>query len=160
MKITQPLTIVILVLFLASCKKNPELQNDLILKQETKNRVANQATKPKAVTNKNEQEDFNEFFKLFNQDTIFQLSRIQFPLTIKINNADLEEVDYIIYKEKYTAINLDKEPESRDYKQHLILKKDQAIIQQRGTNNGIFIDYFFEKKEGKWQLITWVDLST
>ncbi len=150
---------VISLLLVVSCKKEIAPQNT-ILKDVDENVVANEEKVPVATSNKNDLEDFNHFFRLFNHDTVFQISRINFPLKVKINNDDLELVDYVIPKEKYTTINLNKKPEERDFNQQLILKKDKAVIQQRGIDNGIFIDYFFEKKDGKWQLITWVDVST
>lgn len=150
---------VISLLLVVSCKKEIAPENT-ILKDADENVVANEEKVPVATSNKNDLENFNHFFRLFNHDTVFQISRINFPLKVKINNDDLELVDYVIPKEKYTTINLDKKPEERDFNQELILKKDKAVIQQRGIDNGIFIDYFFEKKDGKWQLITWVDVST
>ncbi|MCD0475838.1 DUF4348 domain-containing protein [Flavobacterium sp. EDS] len=151
---------IILLLLIVSCKKQIAPQNTTILKDEEENVVANEEKTPVGASDKNDIEDFNHFFRLFNHDTVFQISRVIFPLKVKINNDDLELVDYVIPKEKYTTIDLDKKPEERDYNQQLILKKDKAVIQQRGINNGIFIDYFFEKKDGKWQLVTWVDVST
>lgn len=159
MKTILKLYFVISLLLVVSCKKEIAPQNT-ILKDVDENVVANEEKVPVATSNKNDLEDFNHFFRLFNHDTVFQISRINFPLKVKINNDDLELVDYVIPKEKYTTINLDKKPEERDFNQQLILKKDKAVIQQRGIDNGIFIDYFFEKKNGKWQLITWVDVST
>ncbi|MDX6183019.1 DUF4348 domain-containing protein [Flavobacterium sp. Fl-77] len=108
----------------------------------------------------NKAEEFASFFEKFNKNKTFQMSRIHFPLTVKLNNDDFELVDYIIKKEEYTIINLNKNKEERDYNQKTILKKDKVIIQQRGVNNGIFIDYVFEKRKGLWFLKTWIDEST
>lgn len=103
-------------------------------------------------------EVFSSFFEKFNNDKNFQLSRINFPLTIKLNNDDFELVDYTITKEKHITLKLNlKEAE---YKQKTILKNNTVIVQQRGINNGIFIDYIFEKKNGLWFLKTWIDQST
>ncbi|MCV9933784.1 DUF4348 domain-containing protein [Flavobacterium sp. LS1R47] len=160
MKIILRSSFVILLLLAVSCKKEIAPQNSIILKDETESILTNDEKEPEDASDKTNQEDFNHFFRLFNHDAVFQISRVNFPLKVKINNDDLELVDYIIPKEKYTSIDLDKKPEERGYKQQLILKKDKAVIQQRGIDNGIFIDYFFEKKDGKWQLVTWVDIST
>ncbi|MCV9927638.1 DUF4348 domain-containing protein [Flavobacterium sp. LS1R49] len=159
-KIISVLYFIMLLLILISCKKEVALQDEPILNNETKKLVITEETESGVVIDKKTQEDFNRFFKLFNHDTNFQISRIQFPLKVMINNDDLELVDYAITKEKYTPINLDKKDEDRDYKQTLILNKDKAVIQQRGLNNGIFIDYFFEKIQGEWKLVTWIDVST
>jgi hypothetical protein len=160
MKIILKSSFVFLLLLLVSCKKETAPQDKIISNDAPNKIVTIEEEKPKNVTDKTHQEDFKYFFRLFNNDTVFQISRIAFPLKVKINNDDLELVDYVIPKEKYTTINLDKNPKERDYKQQLILKGDKAVIQQRGLNNGIFIDYYFEKIDGKWQLVTWVDVST
>ena len=109
---------------------------------------------------KHKTETFTTFFNSFNKDKSFQMSRVQFPLIVKLNNEDFELVDYTITKAKYTIINLNKDSAERDYNQKTILKKDKVIIQQRGLNNGIFIDYIFEKRKGLWFLKTWIDEST
>lgn len=109
---------------------------------------------------KHKKETFTTFFNSFNKDKSFQMSRVQFPLIVKLNNDDFELVDYTITKEKHTIINLNRDIAERDYNQKTILKKDRAVIQQRGINNGIFIDYIFEKRKGLWFLKTWIDMST
>jgi hypothetical protein len=38
--------------------------------------------------------------------------------------------------------------------------KSKTIIEIRGIDNGIIMDFFFEKKNGKWILVTWIDSST
>lgn len=103
-------------------------------------------------------EVFSSFFEKFNNDKNFQLSRIKFPLTVKLNNDDFELVDYIISKEEHIILKLNLK--NVEYKQKTILKNNTVTIQQRGINNGIFIDYIFEKRKGLWFLKTWVDQST
>ena len=103
-------------------------------------------------------EVFSSFFEKFNNDKNFQLSRIKFPLTVKLNNDDFELVDYIISKEEHIILKLNLK--NVEYKQKSILKNNTVTIQQRGINNGIFIDYIFEKRKGLWFLKTWVDQST
>ena len=105
-------------------------------------------------------EEFNSFFKKFNADKSFQMSRIKFPLTVKLNNDDYELVDYSIAKSDYIILNLNKSKEVRDYTQKTILKSNSVIIEQRGINNGIYVDYIFEKRKGLWFLKTWIDSST
>jgi hypothetical protein len=157
-RIAQGVFLIVFSVFV-SCKKDVTPQIKRIWQKEDVTAVA-KINKPKKQTIEKKEEDFNQFFELFNQDSIFQDSRISFPLTVKINNEDYEQVDYIITKEEYNTLNLSTKTEYRDYKQKLILKKNKAVIMQRGTNNGIFIDYIFEKRNGKWQLITWIDIST
>lgn len=103
-------------------------------------------------------EAFSPFFEKFNKDKNFQFSRIKFPLTVKLNNDDFELVDYIIIKDEHRILKLNLK--NVEYKQKTILKNNTVIIQQRGIDNGIFIDYIFEKRKGLWFLKTWVDEST
>ena len=51
---------------------------------------------------------------------------------------------------------------SRDrdrYEQLIRLYKDSSIIEHRGIDNGIFANFFFTKKEGKWYLKSFTDVS-
>lgn len=105
-------------------------------------------------------EDFTIFFKKFNTDHKFQISRVIFPLKYKMNNDDLELTDYTMTKEKYKTINLNNKADDKYLKRTLSVKKNKATVQQRGLDNGIYIDYIFELKDNKWFLKTWVDQST
>jgi hypothetical protein len=46
------------------------------------------------------------------------------------------------------------------YEEKIKVKGNKATIETRGIDNGIYIDIFFEKSNGKWKLRTWVDSST
>lgn len=105
-------------------------------------------------------EDFNVFFEKFNADAKFQSSRVIFPLKYKMNNDDLELTDYTMTKEKYKTLKLNNKADDKYLKRTLLVKKNKANLQQRGLDNGIFIDYIFELKNDKWFLKTWIDEST
>ncbi|MBS7253944.1 DUF4348 domain-containing protein [Flavobacterium branchiicola] len=105
-------------------------------------------------------EDFNSFFNKFNSDSKFQLSRVIFPLNVKQNNDDLELENFTVSKEKYSVLHLNKKASKIDYTQKVILHKSKAVIQLRGIDNGIYIDYIFELKNNIWELKTWSDMST
>ncbi|KAF2326732.1 DUF4348 domain-containing protein [Flavobacterium ginsenosidimutans] len=113
-----------------------------------------------AQNTKSASEDFNAFFKKFNADQKFQTSRVVFPLKYKMNNDDFELTDYTMTKEKYKALNLNNKADEKYLKRTISVKKNKAILQQRGLDNGIYVDYIFELKENKWFLKTWVDEST
>jgi len=104
-------------------------------------------------------EDFNVFFKKFNEDKKFQITRVIFPLKYKMNNDDLELTDYTMTKEKYKALNLNNKADEKYLKRTISVKKNTVTLQQRGLDNGIYIDYIFELKDNKWFLKTWVDES-
>ncbi|MCV2485028.1 DUF4348 domain-containing protein [Flavobacterium sp. SH_e] len=113
-----------------------------------------------AQNTKTAPEDFNTFFKKFNADKKFQISRVVFPLKYKMNNDDFELTDYTMTKEKYKTLNLNNKGDEKYLKRTISVKKNKATLQQRGLDNGIYIDYIFELKDNKWFLKTWVDEST
>lgn len=104
------------------------------------------------------EEIFSSFLKKFQENEEFQLSRVNFPLTVKMNNDDFELVDYVIAKKDYKMVKLN--DKGSQYQQNDIPKNSTIIIKQRGKDNGIFIDYVFINKKGLWYLKTWVDMST
>ncbi len=113
-----------------------------------------------AQNTKTAPEDFDTFFKQFNSDKKFQVTRAIFPLKYKMNNDDLELTDYAMTKEKYKPLNLNNKADEKYLKRTLVVKKTKATLEQRGLNNGVYIDYIFELKDNKWFLKTWVDQST
>ncbi|WP_286969361.1 DUF4348 domain-containing protein [Flavobacterium sp. UBA4854] len=105
-------------------------------------------------------EDFNVFFKKFNEDQKFQISRVIFPLKYKANNEDFELLDYTMTKEKYKVLRLNNKADEKYLKRTLSVKKSKATLEERGLDSGIYIDYIFELKDNKWFLKTFVDQST
>lgn len=105
-------------------------------------------------------EDFNVFFKKFNEDQKFQISRVIFPLKYKMNNDDFELADYTMPKENYKSLNLNRKSDEKYLKRALVVKKNKVTLQERGLDSGIYIDYIFELKDNKWFLKTFVDQST
>ncbi|WP_289659597.1 DUF4348 domain-containing protein [Flavobacterium panacagri] len=105
-------------------------------------------------------EDFNAFFTKFNADPKFQVSRVIFPLKYQMNNDDFELSDYTMSKDKYKVLTLNKKSDEKYLKRTISIKKHKATIQQRGLDNGIYVDYIFELKDNQWFLKTWIDQST
>ena len=110
-------------------------------------------------------DDFNIFLSYFNKDSIFQISRIVFPL--KVQELELEDpsemTDKVYYKKDHK--NLDFTPKKFEtnidnYTQHIRLEKNKSTIEIRGIDNGIIMDFFFEKRDGKWMLTSWTDSSS
>ena len=128
-----------------------------------------QSTTPVAILSsdiENVDNHFDVFIEQFSRDTAFQLKRIKFPLRIK--QYDIEnDKDTIIYKSRSVFEMMDfrkkKSLSSLDqWKQEIILYKSQskATIEIRGIENGIMVDYYFEKSDGKWMLVGIDDSST
>lgn len=119
-------------------------------------------------------ENFEDFLKDFSRDSLFQISRIKFPL--KVKEIDLESMEEIkvnksgfkertISKSEYTKLDFTypKDALTREldrYSQKNILKNNLMTVEIRGIDNGIYSDFYFEKINGKWFLKSWKEQST
>ena len=110
----------------------------------------------------NVDDNFKTFLSYFNNDSIFQVSRINFPLTVKETDADFELKEHIIEKATFRKMDFtyNEQKVNKEYEQTVKIEKDKATIEIRGIENGILADYNFEKRKGKWVLVTWTDSST
>lgn len=117
------------------------------------------STTPNAIDS-----DFNAFLTHFSQDSLFQISRIDFPLEVTNIEENDEEVRIKITLADFHMLKFgDFATASREvdkYEEKIKAKRNKAIIEIRGIDNGIYIDIFFEKSNGKWMLKTWTDSST
>jgi hypothetical protein len=101
-------------------------------------------------------EDFDDFNKQFHSDSVFQMSRIVFPIAGFY--ADGEG------KHQWTAKNwtLMKEPvreitDTTEYK-HSLYKTNSSVTEKYWIeNSGFRIERRFEKKSGKWFLTFYED---
>jgi len=107
---------------------------------------------------------FESFLSKFNNNSIFQINRVKFPLSIiQTESENFTEVHSKIERKDYKIIDLtfDKADQKREgYTQQIKLSKNKATIEIRGIENGIMADYYFEKVYGKWTLVGWNDSST
>lgn len=161
MKIILLLKSILLLLLFTNCKNDGHNLNGQ--KESEKNVIV----KTHKINKDSDEEHFHEFLLKFNKDSLFQISRIDFPLKVKesdsekdyglseiiIQKADYQKMDFT-YLESYKTQEYDK------FEQHIKIKKNRAIIEIRGIDNGIRADYIFEKRKGKWNLATWIDSST
>ncbi|MFN7328906.1 MAG: DUF4348 domain-containing protein [Bacteroidota bacterium] len=117
------------------------------------------------TTDKNVQgENFDDFFNKFRSDSIFQMERVKFPLTLVTwdidDNLATEEIDRenwrhlkLEYKDEFGTREIDA------YTQETKIYADSAKIELRGVDNGIHVDYVFNKVDGQWTLTTERDYS-
>ena len=117
------------------------------------------------TTDKNVQgENFDDFFNKFRSDSIFQTERVKFPLTLVTwdidDNLATEEIDRenwrhlkLEYKDEFGTREIDA------YTQETKIYADSAKIELRGVDNGIHVDYVFNKVDGQWTLTTERDYS-
>lgn len=110
--------------------------------------------------------NFNSFLELFSKDTTFQLSRIVFPFQVKQYDV-MNDKDTVFYRKRVGFEIMDfrekqKASEHDEWKQEVVIDKNnlKATIEVRGIDNGIVVDYIFEKRKGRWMFVGIVDSST
>jgi len=110
--------------------------------------------------------NFNDFIEKFSSDSAFQLSRTKFPLKIKWYDLDNDK-DSLIYKNMsgFEMMDFRKKKSTGQYdqwEQKIVVDKNNtsATIEIRGIENGIMVDYLFEKINEAWILIEIDDSST
>jgi hypothetical protein len=153
--------------FFVSCSDKPkQISNTDLTEQRTdttSTSIATQAEPPVDVDEK-----FDTFLRHFNKDSLFQISRIVFPLNFKEVDMDSEDLGMIIGKiEKSDFLKMDftydksiAERTTDAYTQRIEVMGNKATIVIKGVDNGIATDYFFEKRKGKWMLVYFEDHST
>lgn len=113
------------------------------------------------------EEDFDSFLQHFNNKPTFQRQRVLFPLEatlldpsdygMKTVNEEINYQDWILldfsYDSTFATRQMDK------YEQHVRIYNDSSIIEHRGVDNGIYANYYFMRKDGKWFLNSFTDIS-
>lgn len=111
-------------------------------------------------------EDFEAFFQDFATDSMFQSSRIAYPISYYSIDIEDNQEEYVYNKYDFWYIDFTVDSEAStqivDAYEPLIIKEDKSKILyvRKGIDNGIRIEYHFEiNKTGKWHLIKIVDTS-
>jgi hypothetical protein len=111
----------------------------------------------------NVDQHFETFIKYFSSDSLFQVSRIDFPLKGKELDEE-DEKEIIINKSAFRKLDFNKDFKNSNgtdrYELKMKVNGNKATVETRGIDNGIYIDTYFEKKDGKWKLVSWVNSST
>ena len=99
------------------------------------------------------------FIEKFSLDSLFQESRVVFPLKKKFLNENLKLVEKLVEAVDWWRVILEA---TDDYSMRYFENKkgSQGIVELRGKENGISITYIFELKRGEWYLVGMEDLST
>jgi hypothetical protein len=150
------INILICSTFLATCQEN-KIQNQYKHKE---------TILQETIIPSNVDEYFSIFLKTFSRDSIFQVSRVKFPLYTK-SWVDPENgtIEKLISKSEYTKLDFTypEDAMTREldrYTQKINISGNKCVVEIRGFDNGIYSDFFFEKLNGKWNLISWHDQST
>ena len=148
------LPLILLLTIVISCQKKSEI----IEKSEKE-------ISEKVIKN-NIDDNFNSFLEVFSKDSLFQISRVKFPF-VQNEWIDPEKgtVKKLIDKKTYEILDFryPKDAQTRKfdrYTQKAKVNKNKIVIEIRGIDNGIYSDYFFEKINGKWMLISCNEQST
>ena len=159
MKTSRKYLYLILALAFLGCK--PETQ-----KVETEKPTESKKEIVEIKIPENVDNDFKVFLDYFSKDSIFQVSRVNFPLKVMEvdENNTLESIEKTISKTEYTKLDFEypKDALTREYDkytQKIKTNGNKAVIEIRGYDNGICTDFFFEKLNGKWFLKSWNDTS-
>lgn len=116
---------------------------------------------PAPQTPAEQAETFEVFFKKFAADAEFQKSRIKFPLTSEVYDIDSEKpVTSTIEANKWEFFNLNQPMLNKKYVLTTRKKKGQYIVNIIMADTGVYVDYIFERQNGKWTLVKIVDQST
>jgi hypothetical protein len=114
----------------------------------------------------NVDEDFKDFLNYFSKDSIFQVSRVIFPLRVLEvdENNMIDSIEKSISKKEYTKLDFTypKDALTREfdkYTQKIKTTENKTVVEIRGFDNGICTDFVFEKLNGKWFLKSWNDTS-
>jgi len=110
--------------------------------------------------------NFNDFIEKFSTDSAFQLSRTRFPLKIKWYDQENDR-DSLIYKDRTDFEMMDFRKKKSDtqydkWEQKRVVDKNRvtARIEIRGIDNGIIVDYLFDRIKGAWTFVEIDDSST
>ncbi len=104
-------------------------------------------------------ETFESFIEKFSLDSLFQESRVIFPLKKKYLNGNLKPVEKLVDEHDWWRVVL---AATNDYSMRYFEneKVNQGIVEFRSIESEVKITYVFELKNGEWFLVEVEDLST
>ena len=104
-----------------------------------------------------ERERFDVFYKEFHKDSLFQISRIKFPLPgINTDDMEVEDTTYFWKKEEWSMHHM--------VDTTLFFKKtsiSDSIVEEEITSEdpGVYIKRKFQYTQGKWYLVLYEDVN-
>jgi len=108
-------------------------------------------------------ETFDSFFERFSKDSIFQKSRIKYPLKwyyLEDNESNKLSFDVINEIDDYDYIDFTSDNKSDKYDVvHEKKEKERSYI-LKGNDSGLFMTYKFRIIDGCWYMIEILDEST
>lgn len=146
--------VIISCLLLFSCNSNTsDLTN-----------IKSGQTSDSLIQNQIAHHDFNSFIEKFSTDTLFQISHTIFPLKITWHEIERDtifyrgksDVEFVDFRIKEYKGEVDR------WKQNIIIDESNksAVIEIRGVDNGIHVDYIFKIINDAWMFVEIDDSST
>lgn len=110
---------------------------------------------------------FKDFFMKFSRDSLFQISRIQFPLkysyfeeyndSLMVERIEIKDWNYIDFEDDSMAYKNNEDA----YQIRFIEKgRDSVEYLRKGIDNGINMSYTFKRIVSQWFLVEIVDRSS
>lgn len=100
-------------------------------------------------------ENFDVFYDKFHEDTVFQVSRVKFPIQGKkingFNNEEWNSKNWEILHTKISAVN------TNEFKTNTIRTDSTFIEKCFIPNSGFYTEYRYKLIDGKWHLIYALD---
>ena len=153
----------IAVLALVSCntktKENIDFQDTINIKETI---IINKSQEVIDYGKNVSGEEFDDFFVKFSSDSLFQISRIKFPLTEVITDMTGETEEITVIKGNWRFIDFKDNTSLIDGYTYARIEINDIVVkyEMQGIDNGILIEYNFHKKNNLWYLIEIQDLST
>ncbi|MCO5949109.1 DUF4348 domain-containing protein [Mucilaginibacter flavidus] len=115
---------------------------------------------PPKLRKKNADENFDAFFSRFKTDSVFQKSRIRFPLKIKLTagEGDIDSTN-LIPAGSLPYINLFTVKGIKGIVKKTVLSPAKVDVRFQLQDTGFEENFTFVKKNGQWNLILIVDNS-
>jgi hypothetical protein len=103
-------------------------------------------------------ENFEEFNKKFHSDSLFQVSRVDFPIEGK-HVSGFEQYNWTRKNWQFQAIPVAEKTEIGEY-QHSLLKTDTLVTEKFWIpNSGFEVERQFKLIKNKWVLIYYNDIN-
>ncbi|PLK44822.1 DUF4348 domain-containing protein [Emticicia sp. TH156] len=105
------------------------------------------------------EESFDDFFHSFSRDSVFQNSRIKFPLLVIIDDIDEKEQKLITQKDwGFFGIAKLSKPKYIQTVEKINSQEYHLTIQMEDT--GVYVVYVFKREKNSWMLTQMIDSST
>jgi hypothetical protein len=95
-------------------------------------------------------EDFDVFFKKFNSDSLFQISRVKFPFKALLKYEEGDTTRYLS-KKQWCFIHLVNNKKEKSIINKTQIHKGKVLISYSIEDTGILVNHYFEMIDGKWQ---------